>query len=374
MKCLPLFRLALAPVISVIGVSSLVAQTTRVADTDSGQKITSLTQDHRPRRAAAALGTIDASSGGEINSSVLEAPASEDSVTLNGMQAGKGAGHAGHPGSSLPVSSGMAASNGLQRGTGWQGAYGSQESSGSQGTNGWQGVVYGSQQRAGLPASSQSLSLSSRAPASSVSPSSPGQSSTSIEKPATDDLAKAYILPDASPMPVRGRRSFSSGTHAGVNLSRSVESRPAVTSSSYSSADRSGDESASPAGDSSSLTDQTGSTSDEAQQGFFEVLSDPFESPFNTRFENPSGSPEFARICGDACRFGKGGPSTTFAGFKSSKSDESDRDDSVSGSDWRSSLVRSQHAGNSREGWVAARKPGSHKRSDSHETWFRSRK
>jgi hypothetical protein len=311
MKSQRLFPLALAPVLSLTGVISLPAQSTRVDETNSSVKITSLTQDHSSRRGGSPLGGIDASAEGALNPSVLEAPASEDSMDPSSPQSGKGGGR--------------------------------------------------SRSKASLSVLPASVS-----PGAGTSPRGTGSadSSKSLQKPTRAGLANAYGI--------GGGRSPSSGVSSGQEHPHSSSSPGAVSRPSSGSANAPGGQSSSDGSvesgsmsDQGSASDQVGSASGEASSGFFETFSSHFDNQlFESHFESLGARTAFSRPCGDACSFGKGGPSTTSTTLGASESEESDQ-----GTPEPSSrFFGARRSGNARAGRGAALTGGSRKRFASRET------
>jgi len=357
---------------SLVSALTLCAQSTRFIDPDV--TITSLTQDHRPRRATSALGSIEADTGAAIDPSVLQAPVTDDSAASNG---GAGAKHARSTTStsSMPLPSGTSSLSSLT------------VPLGASSPSSLVPSAKGPELRAGMADSSQPSTSLAGSPASSGLPSS---QTSSREKPTR---GKAYSLTEARSMPIPGGRSLSNNTYSGLNLPasgptipyadlalpnsgwtlpRSAESRGAVTSPDLTGVAASGIGTTSASDDSNSLTDQPALTSDQAPQGFFEVLSDPFGSPFENHFEDPRGQQGFARSCGDACGFGKAGPSTqpndfktTGSDFTAMDSDEADNGADRDNPDSGSRLMRSRRAGSTQGGRRAALTREFRKRSES---------
>jgi hypothetical protein len=94
MISLRLTCLAITAVVPASGITYLSAQTTRVADTDTGTKITSLTQVRRPHGAPTALDVIQANTDVSVDLNVLLAPQMTDAAAANGAQSRGGSAHA----------------------------------------------------------------------------------------------------------------------------------------------------------------------------------------------------------------------------------------------------------------------------------------
>lgn len=291
------FRLAVAAIVPISALN-LHAQSTHVADMDTGSTITSLTNLKSHRHASAPFGSIDATSDDGVALDVSMAPDSSSSKSAGQLQSGRALGHS-VPNGSIPPQ--LVAPNLLQGRNlgGMTGSVAVANASSVQSSSG-QTLRSASPQSTALSTSFQSPHSASPQALQSVGATPQGGS---ISNAST--ASKINGLP--APSEVNSGRDVSGSSRSLSSLTSSLSHQSnlgALAHSSHShefASDRTPDDAFSLKMDASASESSTLSEDKQEPAGFFEAVKDPFGGELKNPFAGNRKHFGLERVCGDVC-------------------------------------------------------------------------
>lgn len=291
------FRLAMAAIVPISALN-LHAQSTHVADMDTGSTITSLTNMKSHRHASAPFGSIDATAYDDVALDVSVDPDSSSSKSGGQLQSGRALGHSLPPGS---IPSQSVASNLLQGRNlgGMTGSAALANASSVQSPSG-QTLRSTSPQSTGVSTSFQSPQSASPQTLRSVGTIAQGGS---ISKASTASKINGLLAPSE----VNSGRDPSGTSRSSSSLTSSLSHQSTLGALAHSphshefASNLSPDDAFSLKMDANPSESSTLSADKQEPAGFFEAVKDPFGDELKSPFAGNRKHFGMERVCGDVC-------------------------------------------------------------------------